>query len=123
MRIGVDMASVARIAHSLFISSSWAASVFSSRELQVAALMPVSRAQEYLAGRFAVKEAVLKTLHASTLTEIALTDIETTSTEDGSPGLSLFGSALRAAESFKLMEWQVSISHENGLAIAFVVAQ
>jgi holo-[acyl-carrier protein] synthase len=122
MRIGVDLTSVPQIAHSLSISTQFAATVFSYGEREHAARMAEHRAHEFLAGRFAVKEAVLKALHVRLNDAIELCDIETISAEDGHPELHLSGSALRAAELLNLLHWRVSISHENDLAIALVVA-
>jgi holo-[acyl-carrier protein] synthase len=122
MYIGVDIVSVRRIAHSLSVSAKFASSVFAPSEREHAERMPLSRAQEFLAGRFAVKEAVLKAMRARLTDAVALCDIETTTAEDGCPELHLHASALRASQSLSASHWQVSISHENGLAIAFVVA-
>ena len=122
MRIGVDIVSVSRIAHSLSVSTKFASRVFAPGEREHAGQMPEYRAYEFLAGRFAVKEAVLKVLHARLDDAIALCDIETITAEDGCPELHLSASALCASELLNLSQWQVSISHENDLAIAFVVA-
>jgi holo-[acyl-carrier protein] synthase len=122
MRIGVDLTSVSKIAHSLSISTQFASAVFSHGERERAGQMSEHRAHEFLAGRFAVKEAVLKALHVRLNEAIALCDIETISAEDGHPELHLSASALRAAELLNLSHWRVSISHENDLAIALVVA-
>ena len=122
MRIGVDIVSVSRIAHSLSISTSFASRVFATAEREQAGKMPEYRAHEFLAGRFAVKEAVLKSLHARLDDPIALSDIQTITGNDGCPQLHLLASALRASELLSLSQWQISISHENHLAIAFVVA-
>jgi holo-[acyl-carrier protein] synthase len=122
MRIGVDIVSVSRIAHSLSVSTKFASRVYASGEREYAGQMPECRAHEFLAGRFAVKEAVLKALHARLDDGIALCDIETITAEDGCPELRLSASALCASELLNLSQWQVSISHENDLAIAFVVA-
>jgi holo-[acyl-carrier protein] synthase len=122
MRIGVDIVSVSRIAHSLSVSTKFASRVFAPGEREHAGKMPECRAHEFLAGRFAVKEAVLKALHARLDDGIALCDIETITAEDGCPELRLSASALCASELLNLSQWQVSISHENDLAIAFVVA-
>ena len=122
MRIGVDLTSVSRIAHSLSVSTQFASTVFSHGEREHAGQMSEYRGHEFLAGRFAVKEAVLKALHVRLNDAIALCDIETIAAEDGHPELHLSASALRASELLNLSQWQVSISHENDLAIAFVVA-
>ena len=122
MRIGVDMVSIARIAHSLSASSMFASNVFAPSELKHAEQMPKRRAHEFLAGRFAAKEAVLKALGTGFDDAIVLCDIEIITAEDGCPELQLSASALCASELLGLSHWQVSISHENDLAIAFVVA-
>lgn len=122
MRTGVDIVSISRIAHSLSVSTKFAANVFALSERKRAGQMPQRQAHEFLAGRFAVKEAVLKALHAGLDDEVALCDIETIAAEDGCPELRLSASALCVSELLNLSQWQVSISHENDLAIAFVVA-
>lgn len=122
MRIGIDLVSVLQMAHSLSVSTKFASRVFAPGEREHAGQMPECRAHEFLAGRFAVKEAVLKALHARLDDAIALCDIETITAEDGCPELHLFASALCASELLNLSHWQVSISHENDIAIAFVVA-
>jgi holo-[acyl-carrier protein] synthase len=122
MRIGVDVVSIPRIAHSLSISAEFAIRVFAPGERERALQLPEWRAHEFLAGRFAAKEAVLKAMRVGIDDAIALHDIEIVTADDGSPALRLSASAQRAAQALRLTEWQVSISHENDLAIAFVVA-
>jgi len=122
MRIGVDMVSISQIAHSLAVSSTFAANTFSPGERNYAAGLPSTRASEFLAGRFAVKEAVLKAMRIRLAGPVALYDIETSSGEDGCPKVQLSGAALYASHSLNLSDWQVSITHENHLATAFVVA-
>jgi len=122
MRIGVDLVSISQMAHSLSVSTEFASGVFTTGERKQAGQMPEPRAHEFLAGRLAVKEAVLKALRARLSDAIALCDIETVSAEDGCPELHLSASALYAARLLNLSHWDVSISHENDIAIAFVVA-
>jgi len=110
------------MAHSLAVSKTLADRIFSCAESELAAYMELPRAQEFLAGRFAVKEAVLKALSEPLEGRIALGDISTLKRADGSPELVLSGTALRAALLRDLSEWQVSISHDRGLSIAMVVA-
>jgi holo-[acyl-carrier protein] synthase len=122
MRIGVDMVSISQIAHSLAVSATFSSKVFGPGERESADRLPLSRSIEFLAGRFAVKEAVLKAMRLGTTGSVDLCDIETTIDEDGCPRIKLSASALHASLSLKLFEWQVSITHENHLATAFVVA-
>jgi holo-[acyl-carrier protein] synthase len=122
MRIGVDMVRVSQIAHSLSVSNTFASKVFAPGERGNAAQMPLSRAYEFLAGRFAVKEAVIKAMSIRLIGAIAICDIETLATADGCPELHLHESALRISEALGISQWNVSISHENDLAIAVVIA-
>ena len=122
MRIGVDIVSVSKIAHSLSVSAKFASRVFAPGELKHAEQMPEYPAHVFLAGRFAVKEAVLKALQVRLEDGIALSDIETATAKDGCPEIRLSASALSASALLNLSHWKVSISHENDLAIAFVIA-
>jgi holo-[acyl-carrier protein] synthase len=121
MRIGVDMVSIVRIAHSLSVSSTFASSVFAPSELKHAGQMPEHRAHEFLAGRFAAKEAVLKALQVGNEDPASMKSIETISGVDGCPSLRLTGSVAQIAFDYGLSHWQVSISHDAGLALAFVL--
>ena len=75
-----------------------------------------------LAGRFAVKEAVLKLLGTGWRNGLAWTDIETTNNPMGRPVVRLTGEALRLADEKGVDRVCVSITHAAGLAIASVVA-
>jgi len=122
MRIGVDMVSISQVNHALSLSPGLMSRIFSPRERKYAERMAVSRASEFLSGRFAAKEAVLKAMRVRALDAVAFCDIETNIGDGGSPELLLSASALRASEMLNVSRWQVSISHEKGFALAFVVA-
>jgi holo-[acyl-carrier protein] synthase len=81
------------------------------------------RRAEYLAGRFAAKEATLKALGTGLSSDLRLTEIETITSASGAPRLSLSGKALQLARRSGLRELHVSLSHESHFAIAFVVLQ
>ncbi len=121
MRIGVDITDVSRIAHSLSVSTKFALSVFAPGERERAGQMSEGRAHEFLAGRFATKEAVLKALQVGLENSAMMKEIETISVADGCPSLLLTGNVARIALENGLSDWQVSISHDAGLAIAFVL--
>ena len=76
---------------------------------------------EQLAGLFAAKEAASKALGTG-IGKVAWRDIEVIHKLSGEPSLHLHGNAKLAAERLGLEEWAVSISHDDGLAIASVVA-
>ncbi|MGC9356393.1 MAG: holo-ACP synthase [Anaerolineae bacterium] len=79
-----------------------------------------------LAARFAAKEAVSKALGVGMLmlspVGIGWRDVEVLNDRRGKPTLTLHGQARRLAEAQGLTEWSVSLSHDGGLAVAFVVA-
>ncbi len=77
---------------------------------------------EALAGVFAAKEAASKALGTG-IGKVRWQDFEVIHAQTGEPELRLHGEALRVALSRGLHEWAVSITHDGGLALAFVVAQ
>lgn len=74
---------------------------------------------EYAASRFAAKEAFSKAIGTG-VRGFSLREVEVVEDELGKPGLRLSGRALEKAggDTFHL-----SISHDGGMAIAFVVAE
>jgi phosphopantetheine--protein transferase-like protein len=74
-----------------------------------------------LAGRFAAKEAVSKTLGTG-IGIIRWKDIEILRGELGEPILVLHGKAQQIAQDKQLENWAISISHGKEIAIAFVIA-
>jgi holo-[acyl-carrier protein] synthase len=80
------------------------------------------RAREYLAGRFAAKEAFGKALGTG-LRGLRLSDICVTNDENGKPVMSLLGSAAAHLQKSGAARVLVSISHGGGFAIAFVVLE
>ncbi len=86
--------------------------------LELAEVGPVTAS---LAGRFAAKEAVAKAL-GSGIGAIHWKDIEIRRGSAGEPILTLYGAAAALAKEQGLLDWSVSISHNNTQAIAMVVA-
>jgi holo-[acyl-carrier protein] synthase len=78
---------------------------------------------ECLAARFAAKEAALKALGTGKLPTVRWTDLEVTSDGLGRPQLELAGEARVQAERLGVTTVWVSMSHEAGLACAFVVME
>lgn len=121
MRIGVDLADIDRLARIVARSPAFARRIFSKRELSAASRMQTGRRREYLAGRFAVKEATVKALGVGLEGGLLFNEIETINLASGAPSLVLKGKALKLARREGIRELQVSISHELRFAIAFVV--
>jgi len=77
---------------------------------------------EKLAGRFAVKEAVLKLIGTGWRGKIAWTDIEVTNTPTGQPIVTLSGEVKKIAEQLNIGQISISITHTANFAIASAVA-
>ncbi len=81
----------------------------------------VTRIQR-LAGRFAVKEAVMKALGVGWGNGIAFTDVEVITLVSGAPTV-LLNRKLAALEQERgIVGWFVSVSHTSAVAVASVVA-
>ncbi len=76
---------------------------------------------ERLAARFAAKEAVAKALGTG-IGDVGWTDIEVDGDERGRPVLKLHGKAAELSTTLGLTHWEISLSHTETQAIAFVVA-
>jgi holo-[acyl-carrier protein] synthase len=113
LRVGTDIVEVARVARLVevvgqpFLDSAW-----TSAEQAACA----GRA-ESLAARWAAKEAALKALGAG-IDEVPLPERAV----GAGPELVLHGTAAERAAAIGLTRWAVSLSHDGGLALAFVVA-
>ncbi|MBU1250136.1 holo-ACP synthase [Chryseoglobus sp. 28M-23] len=74
-----------------------------------------------LAGRFAAKEALLKALGATD--GVRWHDMQVVSDAEGNPDLRVSGRAAQIAASRGIAHLHVSMSHDAGVATAFVVAE
>jgi holo-[acyl-carrier protein] synthase len=74
-----------------------------------------------LAVRWAGKEAAAKALGCG-IGDVQWRDLEILTDERGAPSLRLHGAAAARAEAKGLHQWAISMSHEDGQAVAFVVA-
>ena len=116
--IGVDLCAQDRIAAILAGKPDLARKIFTPAELAAA---PKARAAEFLAGRFAAKEALAKALGAPE--GLSWQDAEILRGEDGAPVLVITNSVANRAKGLGVTKIQVSISHDAGLATAFVIAE
>ncbi len=111
--LGTDLVRVARLTS--LRTPAFTRRTFTARELELCQ----DRA-ESLAGRWAVKEAVLKAL-AVGIAGIPMTDIQTDRNPDGKPLLELRGAALARSQELGIRHWDVSISHDGDYALAVVI--
>ena len=77
---------------------------------------------ERLAGRFAAKEAVLKAIGTGIGAGVAFTDVVIRRPPGAAPQIRLSGGAEQAATALGVTAWQLSISHDGGIAMASVLA-
>ncbi len=121
--IGVDLVDLARFERSAARTPALLPRLFAHSELSGGSLRTDGRdvTVRSLAGRFAAKEALIKALPDSP--GFSWHDIRVVSDPHGSPGFELRGSAAATAERYGVSSVHLSISHDAGAAIAFVVAE
>ena len=122
MGIGVDIVEIPRVKHMLDqYGERFLSRVLTEAEAKYS--MSGANAAERLAGRFAVKEAAIKALGAGKSSGISLRNIETVHDPAGKPVVRLNGQAVCILKSKGGGAVHASISHDAGMAIAFVVME
>jgi holo-[acyl-carrier protein] synthase len=119
---GVDLVEVARVARVLErYGARFLERIYTPAEIRFARGRPAE-----LAARFAAKEAVAKALGVGMrmLSPIGVGwhDVEVLNERSGRPYVRLHGRAQALAADQGLIEWSLSLTHDGGLAMAFVVA-
>lgn len=116
--IGTDLVAVERVESLLADCDELAQQVFTARELAYCAGR-ARRRSDHLAARFAAKEAVMKALGIGAT--VPWSDIEVVNGIDGRPELRLHGQAAALARLRGVTEFDISLSHTAGLAMACAV--
>ncbi len=116
--IGVDICDVGRMERALARHPTMAARVFTPEE--VAYCERGGRPPECFAGRFAVREAVIKALGG--YPGKRWKDISVSRAASGAPGIVLAGEAKARAERLGIEHIFISFTHERNAAVAFCVA-
>lgn len=116
--IGVDVVDLARFERALSRTPQLKSRLFTDRELTSGGRELALRS---LAGRFAAKEALIKALGEST--GVRWHQMEVISDDHGNPGLELNGAAAEIASRRGAEHLHLTMSHDAGVAIAFVVAE
>jgi holo-[acyl-carrier protein] synthase len=94
--------------------------VFSEKEKEQ--INPTQKIR-FMSGRFAAKEAILKSLGTIMEDGISLTDIQVFQQKNGKPVVSLNGRIKEIADSQGIMSVHISISHSNNYSIAYAIAE
>jgi holo-[acyl-carrier protein] synthase len=120
--IGIDLVEIARIER---IATRWGDAflgrVFTLREID--SCSGRARPATHFAGRFAVKEALLKSLGLGLGMGVRLREIETLNERDGRPRLRLYANALRILEGRGIRRTHLTITHTKDHAVAVVVLE
>ncbi|MBB2909476.1 holo-[acyl-carrier protein] synthase [Streptosporangium becharense] len=111
--IGVDVVDVARFEATLTRTPALRARLFTEAEGVLAT--------ESLAARFAAKEAVAKALGVPP--GLRHLDAEVRVGAHGRPELHLDGRAADVARELGVVRWHISLTHDGGVAIAYVIAE
>ena len=74
-----------------------------------------------LAARFAAKEAVAKSLGGPA--GLSWHDVIVHTDLSGKPSLEIKGAALQLANSLAVSRWHISLTHDGGHSIAYVIAE
>jgi holo-[acyl-carrier protein] synthase len=121
MRLGVDLAEIARISR-IAAHPGGRRLVFTAAELAHADTLGRRRANEYLAGRFCAKEAVAKVLGRGLGQGLVWRDIEVLGDRYGAPSVTLRGGARAVAGKARIDRVDVSLSHQAGLVVCVAAA-
>jgi len=117
--IGGDVVLVERFSAALHRTPLLTERLFTEAERVTSAGNP--RSPESLAARFAAKEAVAKALGAPS--GLSWHDCEVVADPDGRPWLTTSGTVLAAASAAGITRWHLTLSHDGGIASAWVIAE
>jgi holo-[acyl-carrier protein] synthase len=116
--IGVDVVDLARFERALQRTPALRSRLFADAELVSGDRVLALRS---LAGRFAAKEALIKALGESA--GICWHDMQVISDDHGNPSFFLTDAAAAVAASKGAEHLHLSMSHDAGVAIAYVIAE
>jgi holo-[acyl-carrier protein] synthase len=94
--------------------------VYTDREIRYC--QERKRATEHFAGRWAAKEAILKCLGSGWRRGICWTDLEIRNEHSGRPRVLMCGAAKDLAQSLRISDILISISHCRAYATAYALA-
>lgn len=116
--IGIDLVEIERIKQILVRNERFIAKILTENEINLCPTNEIKRA-EFVAGRFAGKEAIVKALGTGIGGSMGWRDVEILRLDSGQPNIVLNKKNI-LNEEFKL---HISISHTKNLAIAKVIIE
>lgn len=117
--IGIDLVEVSRIKNAVTTKKNFLNRIYSNKEIKLS-----DRGKfrfEELAGRFAVKEAILKAIKTGWRRGVKFNEIIVLNESSGAPYVNLIGKTQKFAESLGVKNIFVSISHTKELAIGMAI--
>lgn len=117
--IGIDIIEVSRIKNAITTKKNFLNRIYSNKEIKLS-----DRGKfrfEELAGRFAVKEAILKAIKTGWRRGVKFNEIIVLNEPSGAPYVNLTGKTQKFAESLGVKNIFVSISHTKELAIGMAI--
>ncbi len=122
LAVGTDLVAVHRVAQLVEdYGERFTQRVYTERERADCSQGTDETRMNSLAARWAAKEAVAKALGTG-FGPVNHLEVEVTRDEQGCPHVCLHGRAAELAQARGLNRWAISLSHDGGLALAFVVA-
>lgn len=118
--VGVDIVEIRRIKEAISKNANFIDKMFSKNEIEY--LKSRNLRPEFVAGRFAAKEAVAKALGTG-FSGFEFKDIEIDRTAAGKPLVVLRGKAKLMAQKYGNYKFHISISHGVDSAIAYAVME
>jgi holo-[acyl-carrier protein] synthase len=119
MRLGIDLLNVDELDR-LNARPWFQRYIFAEPELAQACALG-ARSREFLAGRFAAKEAVLKVLGVGLFQGVPPRDISLGRADSGEPTVTLHGAARLAAQRRRISDVEVSITHKGQVVAAVAI--
>jgi holo-[acyl-carrier protein] synthase len=120
--VGIDLVQVSRIAERFERTPTLFERIFTEGELEVLGRGDSSEARvRSLAGRFAAKEAIMKSLGVG-LGEVDFHDLVVVGGRGSAPSVELAGRAAARAADLEVVAVALSISHDGDFATAVAVA-
>lgn len=120
MDVGIDIIEIKRIEEAVKKNSNFINKLFTKNEIEY--FESKKMRPEYIAGRFAAKEAVAKALGTG-FREFDIKDIEIDRNVLGKPIVSLRGGAKAICKKFGNYKIHLSISHSKKDAVAYAVLE
>ncbi len=118
--VGVDIIEISRIKDAAEKNTSFIEKIYTENEIEY--LKSRNFRPEYLAGRFAAKEAISKALGTG-IFQYSMREIEIDRNANGKPVVILRGKAKQIAQKFGDYKIHISISHSRENAVAYAVLE